>query len=269
MDSQSTITVRASSWGSLFDCAHAWEGVHILGMRKPAGLRAALGTAVHASTAANDQARLDGNPLLPDETAGVMVDTLRNPTQEVDYSADDLTVKEAERIGLALHSRYCTDIAPRFEYTAVEMKLDPFQIDCGNGVVVRLTGSMDRARVARTEGGIAIPDIKTGSRIVEKGEVNLKGKAAQLGTYQMLYEASTKTPTVGGQIIALPTSGKAQPMVSPLFDARRVMVGTEEQPGLIEYAAEMFRTGLFPPNPQSVLCSPKYCARWKTCMFHE
>lgn len=23
-------TVRASSWGRLFDCAHAWEGTHIL-----------------------------------------------------------------------------------------------------------------------------------------------------------------------------------------------------------------------------------------------
>ncbi|MGA4275620.1 PD-(D/E)XK nuclease family protein [Ralstonia nicotianae] len=269
MDNKQTVTVRASSWGSLFDCAHAWEGVHILGMRKPAGLRAALGTAVHASTAANDQARLDGNPLRPDETADVMVDTLRHPEQEVDYSADDLTVDEAERIGLALHARYCTEIAPRFEYTAVEMKLDPFQIDCGGNIIVRLTGSMDRARVARTEGGIAIPDIKTGSRIVEKGTVNLRGKAAQLGTYQMLYENTAGERTIGGQIIALPTSGKAQPMVSPLFDARRVMVGTEDQPGLIEYAAEMFRAGLFPPNPQSILCSPKYCARWKTCMFHE
>ena len=34
-------TVRASSWGRLFDCAHAWEGTHILGMRKASGMRAA------------------------------------------------------------------------------------------------------------------------------------------------------------------------------------------------------------------------------------
>nr|DAH57934.1 MAG TPA: PD-(D/E)XK nuclease superfamily protein [Caudoviricetes sp.] len=265
----STITVRASSWGSLFDCAHAWEGTHILGMRKPSGLRAVLGTAVHASTAANDQAHLDGNPLSPDDTAGVMVDTLRHPEQDVDYTSDKLTVDEAERIGLSLHARYCIDIAPQFEFVAVEMKLTPFEIDCGNGSTIRLTGSMDRARVAHVENGIAIPDIKTGSRIIQNGEVNLKGKAAQLGTYQMLYEHTTGEATVGGQIIALPTAGKAEPMVSPIFDARRVMLGTDDQRGLIEYAAEMFRTGLFPPNPQSILCSPKYCARWGTCMFHE
>lgn len=265
----STITARASSWGSLFDCAHAWEGAHLLGMRKPSGLRAALGTAVHASTAANDQAKLDGNPLRPDETAGVMVDTLRNPEQDVDYSADNLTVNEAERIGLSLHAKYCTEIAPQFEYTAVEMKLTPLEIDCGNGMIIRLTGSMDRARVARLENGIAIPDIKTGARIIQDGRVNLRGKAAQVGTYQMLYEHTTGEQTVGGQIIGLPTAGKAEPMVSPIFDARRVMLGTDDQRGLIEYAAEMFRTGLFPPNPQSILCSPKYCARWGSCMFHE
>ncbi|EMI4895455.1 PD-(D/E)XK nuclease family protein, partial [Pseudomonas aeruginosa] len=28
-----TITVRASSWGALFDCAFRWEGVHLLKMR--------------------------------------------------------------------------------------------------------------------------------------------------------------------------------------------------------------------------------------------
>jgi hypothetical protein len=47
---------------------------------------------------------------------------------------------------------------------------------------------MDRARVARREDGIAIPDIKTGRAIIQNGEVNVKGKAAQLGTYQLLYE---------------------------------------------------------------------------------
>jgi hypothetical protein len=264
----STITIRASAWGALFDCAMKFEGEHLLGMRKASGLRATLGTAVHASTAANDQAKLDGNPLTPDDTAGVLIDALHSPTQDVDYSGDDLTVGEAERIGLALHVRYCLDIAPQFEYTAVEMKLSPFEIDCGGGTVVRLAGSMDRARVARREDGIAIPDLKTGRAIIQNGQVNLKGKSAQLGTYQLLYEHTTGEETVGGQIIGLPTSGTAEPKVSPLFDARRVMLGTDQQRGLIEYAAEMFRTGLFPPNPQSVLCSPKFCARWKACMFH-
>jgi hypothetical protein len=58
-------------------------------------------------------------------------------------------------------------------------------------------------------------------------------------------------------------------MASPVFDAKAVMLGTETQPGLIQFAADMFRSGLFPPNPSSMLCSSKYCARWDTCIFHE
>ena len=48
-----------------------------------------------------------------------------------------------------------------------------------------------------------------------------------------------------------------------------MMVGTEEFPGLIQIGADMLRTGIFPPNPQSFTCSAKYCTRWSTCPYHE
>lgn len=260
-------TVRASSWGRLFDCAHAWEGTHILGMKKPAGMRALLGTAVHAGTAAYDLARLEGNPCTPDEAADVLVDELHNPAYEVDHAQDGLTLAAAERIALAALVKYCADVAPRFTYIDVETKLDPLDIDCGRGMIVRLTGTMDRARVAETEGGIVIPDVKTGLRVIQDGQAVTQGRAPQTGTYQLMYEQTKKVRTVGSQIIALSTGATAAAAVSPVFDARRVMVGEPDQPGLIEHAAAMFRTGLFPPNPSSVLCSPKYCARWSTCLF--
>lgn len=263
-------TVRASSWGSLFDCAFKWQGEHLLKIRKPAGLRAQLGTAVHASTAAYDSSRLPGgSEISVDEAAGVFVDTLLNPDRDVDYSQDDLSIKQAESIGLRLHTAYCHDIAPQFTYTSVEAKLPPLDIDCGGGVVVRLTGSMDRARVAETEHGIVIPDVKTGSRVIEDGQAVTKGRAPQLGTYQIMYEQGMKVGTDGAQIIALQTNTKAQTAVSRVFDAKRVMAGTDDHPGLIQFAAEMFRSGFFPPNPQSILCSQKYCARWAHCPYHE
>lgn len=263
-------TVRASSWGSLFDCAHKWEGEHILGIRKPAGLRAHLGTSIHASTAAYDLGRLPGGePISVDDAAGVFVDTLRQPDRDVDYSQDDITVREAESIGLRLHTSYCMDIAPQFTYVSVEAKLPPLDIECGGGITVRLTGSMDRARVAESPGGVVIPDVKTGSAVIEHGQAKTKGRAPQLGTYQIMYEQGEKVPTVGAQIIALQTNSRAMTAVSGVFDAKRVMVGTEDHPGLIQFAAQMFKSGLFPPNPQSMLCSPKYCARWNTCPYHE
>jgi len=267
---QHVTAVRASSWGSLFDCAHKWEGEHLLGMRKASGLRAQLGTAIHASTAQFDAGRLPGgNPLTVDETAGAFVDALHNPDRDVDFSQDDLTLKEAEKIGLKLHSLYCLDLSPQFTFKSVEQQLAPLDIDCGNGQVIRLTGTMDRARVAETEDGVVIPDVKTGARVVANGVAQIKGRSAQVGTYQLMYEATEGVRTVGGQVLALSTAGKPQALASQVFDAKRVMLGTDTQPGLIQFAAEMFRSGLFPPNPSSVLCSERYCARWASCIHHE
>lgn len=263
-------TVRASAWGSLFDCAHRFEGEHILGIRKPAGLRAHLGTSIHASTAAFDSARLPGgSPISADDAAEVFVKTLREPDREVDFSKDDLTVRDAERIGLQLHTMYCLDLAPQFTFKSVEQTLNPLNIDCGGGMVVRLTGTMDRARVAQTSGGIVIPDVKTGARVISQGVAQIKGRAPQVGTYQLMYEATEGVITSGGQVLALSTSSRPAAAASEVFDAKRVMVGTPDQPGLIEHAAVMFRTGLFPPNPASVLCSEKYCARWSRCIYRD
>ena len=239
-------TVRASSWGRLFDCAHAWEGTHILGMRKASGMRALLGTAVHAGTAAYDRARLEGTPCTPDDAAGVLIDELRNPVQDVDLTQDGLSIDEAERIALTVLVKYCAEVAPKFHYIDVETTLDPLDIDCGQGMTVRLTGTMDRARVAETEGGIVVPDVKTGTRVLADGKAVTQGRAAQTGTYQLMYEQTKNVRTVGSQIIALSTSGRPAAAVSPVFDARRVMVGQADQPGLLEHAAAMFRTGLFP-----------------------
>ena len=271
VDSRNVLTVRASAWGSLFDCAHRFEGEQLLGMRKPKGLRTQLGTALHASTATFDKGRLPGaSPVTVDEAAGIFIDTLKHPEDEVDYSQDDLTLRDAERIGSVLHRDYCFDISPRFRFKSVEQKLEPVDIDCGSGTYVRLTGTMDRARVAETAAGPVIPDIKSGSRVIAaNGTVQIKGRSAQLGTYQLMHEREHGTPTAGAQVIGLQTTDKARVGASPVFDAKRVMIGSDHTPGLIEIAAMMFRSGLFPPNPSSVLCSERYCARWHSCIYHE
>ena len=36
--------VRASSWPSLFDCSHRWEGIHILDLVNSVGMNAVMGT---------------------------------------------------------------------------------------------------------------------------------------------------------------------------------------------------------------------------------
>ncbi|WP_175787572.1 PD-(D/E)XK nuclease family protein [Burkholderia anthina] len=267
---QRIVEVRASSWGRLFDCAHAWEAEHIIGLRRPAFIRTHLGTSIHASTAAFDKARMDGSPITASEAADVFIDTLHNPTEEVDYKRDtSISMREAEVIGLALHAKYCTEISPRYEFKAVEMTMTPVEIDCGNGITIRLKGTMDRARVATESGKTVIPDIKTGGRLISEGKVVLKARSAQLGAYQLMYEDNAGEHTDGSQIIALQTTKDALVGVSRVFDAKRAMIGTSSQPGMLEYAAVMFKSGMFPPNPSSSLCSQKFCARWDTCLYRD
>jgi len=265
---QNIVQVRASSFGRLFDCAHAFEGEQLMKLYRPSSLRAWLGTSIHASTAAFDQARIDGAPISAYDAADVFVKSLWEPTEEV-QADPKLSYKQAEVIGLTLHSRYCAEIAPTMEYESVEQPLAPMNIDCGDGLVIRLTGTLDRARVVRTHHGKVISDVKTGGRLISDGVVSIKGRGAQLGTYQILKQNTDGDEIGGANIIALQTSSTTQVGVSRTFDARPLMLGTEQSPGLIEMAAKMFKIGLFPPNPQSVLCDQKYCARWATCKYHD
>lgn len=265
-----SLTVRASSWAGLFDCAYRWEGIHLLKLRNVVGLRAALGTAIHAGTAVFDQSRLDGTGLTADDAAGAMVDKLRDPENEFDPTRDDITISEAERVGLTLVSKYCTEVSPRYDFVAVEMETKPLDIDCGSGVIVRLTGTMDRARIRRQGDGVGIADLKSGSAAVQKGAAVTKGHGPQIGTYELLYEHTTGQPiTDDAEIIGLKTKGTAEIGTGTIRNAKRVMVGGDGAPGLIEFAAEMFKTGRFYPNPKSLLCSEKYCPRYATCRFHD
>ncbi|ORL56794.1 hypothetical protein B7H20_18320 [Pseudomonas aeruginosa] len=157
-----TITVRASSWGALFDCAFKWEGVHLLKMRSPSSPRALLGTAIHASTAAFDAARVNGEPISAYDASELLVHTLQQPEFEVDWRGSDISPREAESTGLTLHTKYCNDISPHYDFVAVELTTKPMEIDCGGEVIVRLTGQLDRARIKRDSHGVGIADVKTG-----------------------------------------------------------------------------------------------------------
>jgi len=266
----SAIRVRASSWSGLFDCAYRWSAIHLENMPNIVGLRAALGTAIHAGTAAYDQSRIDHTELTIDDAAGVLVDKLHDPENEFNAAADDLTMPDAERIGVSLLVKYCKQISPNYSFAAVEMETKPLDIDCGGGVIVQLTGTMDRARVCRKTDGIGIADVKSGSAAVAKGVAKTQGHGPQLGTYEILFEHTTgERITADAEIIGLKTKGTPEIGTGIVRNAKAMMLGTEDQPGLIEFAARMFRSGDFYPNSRSLLCSAKLCPRHPTCNFAE
>lgn len=264
------IAIRASSWGDLFDCAYRWEGVHLLGIRSPRSPRALLGTAFHAATAAYDKGRMDGSHPSIEDTAAIAVDAIAHPEYEVDWSLIEQSRADLTATAITLHLKYCQEVSPRYSFRAVELETVPMDIACGNGITVRLTGTLDRSRMWADSRGVGIADIKTGAQAVQKGHAVVTGHGPQLGVYELLYEHSTgEAITAPSEIIGAKTSGKPEIATGLIHNARAIMVGTDNAPGLIEHAAVIFKTGLFPPNTKSHLCSERYCPRWQQCPYPE
>lgn len=260
--------IRASSWPSLFDCALRWKYQNIDRLRLPSSGAAHLGTAIHAGTAMFDQARMDGAPISADDAAGVTIDALNNPEDEVAWD-DKLDANGAAKIGVTLTARYCAEIAPLRQYSAVELQCHALDIETEHGVV-RVTGTTDRVRVL-TDGRQGISDLKSGARAVgADGKAVTKGHHLQVGIYQIMAEQETGTlMEAPAEIIGLQTSGKGQCGTGEFGDVKTPLLGNEEQPGLIEIAAGMLKSGVFPPNPKSMLCSAKYCPAYHLCKYHD
>lgn len=258
----SMITIRASSLSTLFDCAHRWEGEHLLGMRKASSAPAQLGTAVHAGTAAFDQSRIDKSGLTVDDCAAAVVDAIYHPEEDVDWS--DMKPKDAEKTALLLHTKYCTEVSPAIEFAAVELKCDRLEVVDLN---IALTGTTDRIYLDGKKRGIA--DLKTGKKAVEaNGKAATKYHREQLGVYELLAEfADGHKMDAPAMIIGLKTQGKAVVGTGTVRGARDYLVGTDGEPGLLEAAAKIVHSGDFHGNPRSFLCSAKYCARYSTCKY--
>lgn len=262
------ITIRASSLPELFDCPKRWEAKNLLGYRMPGGARARLGTAIHAGAAAFDLALMQDAPISIDDAASVVVDILHLTSADEQIGWGDETPAQLEPIALALHTRYCAEVAPTQDYVAVELTFEGLGFE---DLGIALTGTTDRV-YRNTDGRLGIADIKTGARAVSSdGLVNTTGHAAQLGVYTLLAEYSLGEPLdAPARIIGMQTgkTAKAQRVaIGEVKHVRDALIGTEDDPGLLEHAAQIIKSGSFHGNPRSSLCSEKFCPVYKTCKF--
>jgi len=266
VDTRTLTFIRASSLAELFDCPARWEAKHLLGMRGPRSAAAQLGTAVHAGTAVFDQSRLEGGqPVSADDAAGAVVDAIHKPEEAVDW--EDTKPNDAEKIALALHTKYCADVAPRQHYVGVEVRCEKLELP---ELGIALTGTTDRVRT--TPAGLGIADLKTGGRAVgADGQAVTQGHAVQLGVYELLAEnAMGLHITAPAQIVGMNTGKTAAAQrvgTGDVANARAALIGTEEQPGLLEHASRLIKSGAFYGNSKSFLCSEKYCPRHPVCGF--
>lgn len=261
------IKVRASSLSELFDCPARWEAKHVRGLKHPGNHKSLLGKAVHASTAVYDQARLDGSEVSIDDAAGVAVDTIQKPEEDIFW--EDAKPQQLENIALSLHKKYCETIAPGQTFKAVEVKCDALLI---SDIGIILTGTTDR--VYETDYGYGIADIKTGQNAVNaQGNVTTKGHGYQLGVYELLAEQASGIPMSEPSRVYGLNTGKTEVTqrvgVGEIVGARDILIGDESNPGILKTASEMLHKGVFYGNPKSMLCSQVYCPIYHSCSFRK
>jgi RecB family exonuclease len=259
------ITIRASSLPELLDCPARWEAKHMRGLRLPRSAAAQLGTAIHASTAVYDYSRMMKGDITSDEAAAAAVDAIHKPEEDVDWEEE--SPHECEKIALALHTKYCAQIAPQQDYIGVEVRCQRLEIADFD---IALEGTTDRIRNSNL--GAAICDLKTGKQAVKSdGTVDTSKHAMQLGIYELLAEHALGIPINGpAEVIGLQTgkTDKAQRVgVGTVATARDILIGYDDQPGILHYIARMIANGLFYGNPRSYMCNQRYCPIYRTCAF--
>jgi hypothetical protein len=103
--------------------------------------------------------------------------------------------------------------------------------------------------------------------------VKTAGHAFQLGVYELLAEQSSGLQiTESAQIIGMSTGKTAAAQragIGTVDNARAMLIGTPEQPGVLEHASRIIHGGVFYGNPRSQLCGAKYCPNFSTCGFRK
>jgi len=261
------ITIRASSFGSLFDCPDRWIAIHIEGRRVPQNGNSALGTALHAGTALFDTERVNGQ--VPSISAAVdaAVESIRQPREETDWEGER---DKAESVANSLTEKYCREESQKHHFVAVEASVESLRItDLG----IVLTGTTDRVEL--TDEGYGIRDIKTGKQAVgTNGKAKTDGHAAQIGVYELVAENATGLPiTAPAGIIGLQTNqtpDKQRIGTGAIEGAREVLLGDQDHTGLLITASKLVH-GEIPPwgNPKSMMCHNKYCPIFETCFWRR
>lgn len=261
------ITIRASSFGSLFDCPARWIAIHLEGRRMPQSGKAALGSAIHAGTAVFDTERLAGQVPSVEAAMDAAQESIRKPRDETDWEGEQ---EKAESVALSLTSKYCKEESPKHNFVAVEASVESLHITDLN---IILTGTTDR--VEQTDDGYGIRDIKTGKQAVgSDGKVKTNGHAAQMGVYELVAEAATGMPMKApAQIIGLQTNltpDKQRIGTGEIVGAKEVLLGDDDNTGLLITAAKLVH-GEIPPwgNPKSMMCHGNYCPSFNTCFWRR
>lgn len=259
------VSIRASGFAELFDCPARWEAKHIKKIYSPSTGASQRGTAIHLGTAVFDEGRIAGNTVSVDEAVEIMHDAIYDPDLDVDWS--DITRDEAFQTSISPVAKYCLDISPQFEFEAVELRCESVEIQTDD-ITLRLTGAIDR--IYKKPEGMGVADIKTGNRIINAdGEIDAKPHKIQLSVYRLLASLQLSDPMDLPSLVfgIKPDAIEASAGIAESNASIEYLTGKTGQPGMLEYAAGILKTGNFYGNSKSYLCDKKYCPIFNQCQF--
>lgn len=254
------LRIRPSSIDSFLGCSYQWALVFLMGHTSVPGSRAAIGTGIHAGAEKlweDAMAKQDKEAIYVPGAIDAAVERFKEEEKlglHYDAGEDRNTAINEVIVGT---QTFASDIVPFTEIPdAVETRVT-VEIS-GHPIVKDISGTIDYY------GHGIIGDIKTSKR-----KATPENYEIQQSLYKHLAEANgmvvrynliqnivlTKNPN--GQVLELaPNVPKAKTVVNNLLDTLEVFAEDKVRPEV-----------LFRGNPKYYLCSDKYCAFYRDCMF--
>lgn len=246
-----------------FRCGEQYRRRYVEGEKKPPGIKAICGKAVHYGTEVNYTQKLTTRENLP--LATVKAATADGFDASINETGVDLTNEEEGR-GLAITLGGAKDAAVAMAeayHTKIATSIQPLMVEkeitfTTDGVGKKLTGRVDLV----TEDEV-VCDIKTGARARSETDAQ---RDLQLTWYSVAYRALTGNRPKAVEFHNI-NPGKLGAKTSIVRSTRTAqdeeILGNYIQTALIGIARDFFP----PANPQSFWCSQKYCGYAKTCKF--
>lgn len=257
------ICVRPSSVDSYLGCSYQWARVFLTGETSIPNARAAIGTAIHRGVEVMWQEAIDDKKKEPNISK--MTDAAIQEFQEQEKLAEGkLRFDDGENQKTAAVEvvrgveAYVDDIVEFADIPlAVETRMEVEISD--HPIVKQVGGTLDYL------GKDNIVDTKTSKRKATPGNYEIqqsiyKELAQQNGhkvDYNLIHNVVLGKRDVRGEILQMPTNvPKAKTVMNNLLDTLEVLAEDIVKPEV-----------LFKGNPKYYLCSDKYCAFYKDCMF--
>ena len=274
-------TVRSSSLSGWPDCPRRGAAnilrrvVEEMGfkLRRPlSSIAAAIGSGVHASVRVTLEEKAKTGEIAPQSVADdAAVETLRERIRDgVSYDRESQTLNEAEQQAFRMSRAYRTKVAPRINPILVEQRLETRVPWTKNGII--LSGQADLV----CQEPDAVDDLKTGK---QRGN-----HRPQLGSYSLNVRSHQRANVQKLRETFIPRVGLRHPQPDPQVFEHDLAGSEQAAVAIVRHIDETLTTFLegdekrgvlpgdpwaFPANPNSKLCSDKYCSAWGTEFCHE